>query len=60
MNEKGGLDEQVTIGGPVLPPDPFDGLLYVGPPDDPDRYELQDGAPAAVRAAPGARVTGAG
>src|SRR5690349_4219012 len=41
--EDGGSDDQVTVGGPVLPPDSSDGPLYVGPPDDPDRYELQDG-----------------
>ncbi|HST86326.1 MAG TPA: protein kinase [Kineosporiaceae bacterium] len=43
MTENRDVDEQVTIGGPVLPPAASDGALYVGPPDDPDRYELRDG-----------------
>jgi serine/threonine protein kinase len=42
VTENAGAEEQVTVGGPVLPPARWDGPLYVGPPDDPDRYELQD------------------
>ena len=43
MTVDGGSDEEVTIGGRVVPPILSDGPLYVGPPDDPDRYELLDG-----------------
>ena len=42
MTENRDVDEPVTIGGPVLAPGASDGRLYVGPPDDPDRYELHD------------------
>ncbi len=36
-------DEQVTIGGPWVAPEVGEGTLYVGPPEDPDRYELLGG-----------------
>jgi serine/threonine protein kinase len=42
MNEDNGSDHQDTVGGRELPVDPSDEPLYVGPLDDPDRYELLD------------------